>query len=240
MNARQGLHIQATQPALVDDQHTTRTIAHLAGVGRRDQAAPLEQFDVLNALKRRLEANAFIDGMHILGKRTARVAYRHRQYFPLEPACLAGRCRALMALQGKTVQRFLVQAVLARHHFCAYELAEHGFAESTRNGRAMVVAKPRLLRKRTGTAHGHAGHGLDTGGNHHIHGPRHDRLRSKMNRLLRRSALPIDARARHRLGQLRRQHRIARHVARLLAHLADTSHEHIVDGARIGVDSVHQ
>ena len=184
MNARQGLHIQATQPALVDDQHTTRTITHLAGVGRRDQAALLKQFDVLNAFKRRLEANAFIDGMHILGKRTARVAYRHRQYFPLEPARLAGRCRALMALQGKTVQRFLVQAVLARHHFCAYELAEHGFAESTRNGRAMVVAKPRLLRERTGTAHGHAGHGLDTGGDHHIHGPRHDRLRSKMNRLL--------------------------------------------------------
>jgi hypothetical protein len=61
-----------------------------------------------------------------------------------------------------------------------------------------------------------------------------------VQRLLRGAALPVDARARHALRQLRCEHCIARDVAGLLPDLADAAHDDVVDERRVCVRARHQ
>jgi hypothetical protein len=61
----------------------------------------------------------------------------------------------------------------------------------------------------------------------------HDRLRGEVQRLLARSAGPVDRGARDALGPARGQHRIASDIARLIPDLGDTAPDHVVDDLRI-------
>ena len=50
--------------------------------------------------------------------------------------------------------------------------------------------------------------------------------------------MAVNAGAGHRFGQPGGQHHIARHIAGLLAHLADAAQKHIVHSGRVGVDAL--
>ena len=72
------------------------------------------------------------------------------------------------------------------------------------------------------------------GGDDHVLGPAHHRLRSEMQRLLRAAALPVDADRRDAVGEVGRHHHVAADVEALLADLADAAGNHVLD--RRGID----
>ncbi len=86
-----------------------------------------------------------------------------------------------------------------------------------------------------GRAHRHPAHALDAGSDDAILRSAHHRLRGELDRLLARSALAVDGDRRRALAQmLGREHRVAPDLHRLLAALADATHDHIVHG--LGID----
>ena len=82
-------------------------------------------------------------------------------------------------------------------------------------------------------AHGRVGHGLDAAGDGDVVGPGHDALGGEVHRLLRGAALAVDGGGGHRLGPPGRQHGVAADVERLLGHLHDAAHDHVVDQGRV-------
>jgi len=68
----------------------------------------------------------------------------------------------------------------------------------------------------------------------------HHRLGGEVDGLLRGTALPVDGGPRYRHGELRRQHRVAADVHRLLADLHHAPHENVLDEGRIGARAIDQ
>ena len=66
--------------------------------------------------------------------------------------------------------------------------------------------------------------------------PRDHTLRGEVRGLLRRPALPVDRRRRHRLGEAGGEHRVAADVRGLLADLHDAAHDHVLD--QLGIELV--
>jgi hypothetical protein len=178
--------------------------------------------------------------VHLAAGLPVGVEHCHGKDFVLECTRLGGRCCALVAEQGVLVEFVFAQAVFLGHHFCADKLAENLIVVALVDVGALVKTHVGFLRQHRGAEHGHAGHGLDTCGNDHVHAAGHDGLRGKVNGLLRGAALAVDRRARHRLGQLGGQNCVARHVGGLFADLAHTTHEHVFHQRGVCAGAVDQ
>jgi hypothetical protein len=228
--------LTSDNPRSEDPQHIVQQM--LAGMEQPDKA--LQQLDRANALQAGVSADAFVSGVHFASGLTFGVEDRHRQDFVFEGARLGRRGGTLVAEQGVAVEIVFAQAVFLGHHLGADKLAEHLVVVALVDLGALVETHVGFLRQHGGAEHGHAGHGLDTGGDHHIHAARHHGLCGKVNRLLGRTALAVDGGAGHRLGQLGGQHRVAGHVGRLLADLAHATHEHVFDQGRVCARAVNQ
>ena len=238
MDARQRLHAERLESFVVDDHDAGGAVGDLTGRRRGDAAAFLQQLHAANRFETRIEANTFVDAMQFF----AAVGQRDldRQHFGFERAALGGGDRALMTVECVLVEHVFRQVELLRHHLGAHELAELDVGIAFFHLRALRRAEAVLRRQLRGQAHRHAAHAFHARGDHHVHRARHHGLRGEVQRLLRRAALPVDARARHALRQLRSEDGVARDVAGLLADLADAAHDHVVDQRRVGVRALHQ
>ena len=240
VDARQRRHTQRLQAALVDHQQAAGAVADLAGVGRADHAAGLQQLDRRDRLQRHVEADAFIHRMQLAVCGTVLKAHRQRHDLIAEPPGLRRCDGTLVAEQREGVQVVARQPVLARQRLGPGKLAEGHVAITRPHPRAQAGAQPGLLGQRAGREHRHPRHRLHPTGNDDVHRPGHHRLRREVQRLLRGAALPVDRRRGHRLRQPRRQHRIARHVARLLPRLPDAAPYHVINGRRVHPAARHQ
>ena len=145
-----------------------------------------------------------------------------------------------MAREGVFVELVLGQAIFFDHHLGAQELAEIGARVTIVNCLAHIAAHAVFGGQRAWHAHRHAAHALDAGGDHDVHGARHHCLGRKLQGLLRGAALAIDRGARHALREFGRQHRVAGYVGRLLASLADATHDDVFDQHRIDAGAGNQ
>ena len=96
-------------------------------------------------------------------------------------------------------------------------------------GVARAHARPVGVGARGTRAERHAAHRLDAARDDDVGVTGEHRLRGERGGLLARSALPVDGRARHGLGEARGEHGVAGDVVALLADLADASADHVVD-----------
>ena len=83
-------------------------------------------------------------------------------------------------------------------------------------------------------------HQLDTAGDDHVVRTGDDPLGCERHGLLARSALAVDCGAGHRVGEARREHRVARDVHRLATDLRQAPANHVVDQERIEVVAVRE
>src|SRR6202035_4405051 len=101
--------------------------------------------------------------------------------------------RTSMALQGKVIELVTAETIFVSHHLCALELIKCLDPVARLYPRAERTDADFLLRMQSEIrAHGHTSHTLDTGGDDNVLGAAHHRLRGKMDRLLRGSALAVD------------------------------------------------
>ncbi len=214
------------------DHHPRRAVADLRGVGGGDHPAFGEQLDRLDALERRIMADALVGAVQFgaLG----RFDFERDDFVGKGPG-RSRRRRAAMAFKRELVELIAVEAMLARQHLGAHELAELDVRITGFLTRALRLAQPGLREQRAGRAHRHAGHRFDAGGDHHVLRARQHRLGGELDRLLRRSALAVDGDGGDAFRQLRRQHRATPDLEALLAALADTAHDDVVN--RLGVDA---
>ncbi len=191
-DARQRLHAQRLEPVLVDDHHARGAVADLAGGRRRQLAAfGIDQLHALHAFQRHIEADAFVDGVHL------RLAVGggdfQRQDLVLEGAGLGRGDGLLLAVIAELVELVLRQVVFLGHHLGAHELAELDAGITLFLVRALGAAEAVLGRQHHRQAHRHAAHAFHAGGDHAIHRPAHHGLRREVQRLLRGAALPVHA-----------------------------------------------
>ena len=85
-----------------------------------------------------------------------------------------------------------------------------------------------------------AAHGLHAAGDGEVVVARHHTRGREVDGLLGRPALAVDGRGRDRLGQSRRHPGVAGHVGGLLAHLADTAADDVVDALGVDPGVVHE
>ena len=239
MDARQRRQPMCLQRPLAHHQHPGRTVANLAGIGRRNHPAFLQQLHRANAFQRRIAANALVHAMH--HRLVIRPVHRQRQNLLRKRARQRGRRRALVAAQRVTVQLVAAIAIFLRHHLRAGKLAERRHAIPRLNARAKRPrANARLGMQREIAAHRHPRHALHPSGDHHILRARHHRLGGKLQRLLGRPALPVDRHRRNAIRQPRRQHRMPANLEALLPRLRHAAHHHIVHRQRINPGPLHQ
>ena len=153
---------------------------------------------------------------------------------------LARLGRLFMAVQGEPVEIFLGKAMFLGDHLRAHELAEHDIRIGFLQPRAFVIAHPFLHVERGGGTHRHAGHGLDTIGDHDILRTAHHRLRRELHRLLRAAALPVDRHRRHAFRQTGGQHGVAADMHGLFAALHHAAGDNVFDGLGIDPRARHQ
>ena len=162
----------------------------------------------------------------------------HRNDFIVKGTGFDRLDRLLVAFQREFVQILTGKAMLLDQHFSAHELAELdtgiGFLQSLRH----VGAEAGILEQFEGGAHRHPGHAFDAVRQNHVLGTGHDALRRKLDRLLRRAALPVDRDRGNAVRQFRSQHRVATNVAALFAALHDAAGDHILDRAGVKIIAV--
>ena len=78
-----GLHAQGFQAAFIHHHDTRGAIANLAGIGRGDDAAFLQELHALNAFQGGVSADAFVGGVHLARGMAFGVEHGHRQDFVL-------------------------------------------------------------------------------------------------------------------------------------------------------------
>ena len=150
-----------------------------------------------------------------------------------EAALVAGDRCTLLALGAELVEVLAGEAVL---------VGDHVGADSLRREAGLGVAVELLLGEgeahalHDGCAHRRSGHDLDAGGDHHVVGTGDDALRGEVHRLLAGAALAVDGGGGDRFGPTRGEHGVAADVERLLTHLHDAAHDHVVD--QCGVEIV--
>ncbi len=183
VDARERSHAQRLQAVGVDHHHPRGAVADLAGRGRAQQAALQDRLHARDPFERGVETDAFVDRVQVL------VAVGQGDGdgndFVLKRVGLGRRGRLAVTVERVQVQRVLGQAVLARHHFRAGELAELdiGIAFGDAGG-GVVAPHSGLFGQGRGGEHRHAGHVLDAGRDHDILNAAHHRLGCEVQRLL--------------------------------------------------------
>ena len=231
VDARQRGQAVGLQRRFGHHQHRRGTIADLARRSRGDRAIGREQLDAGDAFQRRIEADAFVDGVQ---RCTFGGFDIHADDFLVERARLGRGNRLQVAIISEPVEIVLGEAVLLDDHLGAHELAEVDTRPLRLDPVGLVVEAFLHVQRDVG-AHRHAGHAFNTAGDHHVLRSAHHGLGCKLDRLLAGAALAIN---RHRRGRLReqlaRQHAHAANLHRLLARLTDAAGHHIIDG--LGID----
>jgi len=197
-----------------------------------------DQLDALDAGEAGVEADALVDGVGV--GRTVGAGDLQRDDLVLEFSGLRRGDGALVAVIGVLVEFVLRQAVFLGHHLRTRELGEHDVRVVLLDARALVGAKSRFCGEHARRAHRHPRHGFDAGGDHAVHGAGHHGLRREMQRLLRRTALPVDRRAGHAFRQLRCHDGVARDVVGLFAGLHHAAHDHVLDLVGGGAGALDQ
>src|SRR5579859_2974526 len=111
----------------VDDQHGSRAVADLAGVGGGDDPAVLEGSHRTDRFQGGIAANALIMHMDMLV--ACRVLHRNGNDLVIESPGIDSRHGTPVAFKREPVERFAVESIFGRHHLRAGELAELGDAE---------------------------------------------------------------------------------------------------------------
>ena len=238
MDPRHRRQVVLLQRLLRDDHHARGAVADLAGGGRGDPAALLQQLHRAHAVQADVEADAFVDV--VADDLAFLVQAVDGQDLVLEGAALRGRDGALVGEVAELVELILGQAVLSGDHLGAHELAELDVGIALFHPRALRNAEAFLGGQRHRQAHRHAGHALDARGDHDVLGAAEHALGGEVQRLLRGAALAVDRGARHAFRKLGREHRVARDVGGLLAHLHHAAHHHVLDGRGIDAGAIHQ
>mmetsp|Transcript_4971 Transcript_4971/g.9175 ORF Transcript_4971/g.9175 Transcript_4971/m.9175 type:complete len:215 (-) Transcript_4971:12-656(-) len=129
------------------------------------------------------------------------------------------------------VHRLPANAVLDVHHLRTYELAESPGACVVPCLDVVVVGSAEALGHVT--THGDTRHTLDTSGNDNILSAAHDGLSSKVQCLLRTTALPVNSGAGNSLRKLTRQNALSSQIEGVLPRLAHTTEDNIIDQGRV-------
>ena len=215
-----------------NNQRSRGAIANLRAGGCGDGAALLQQLHASNAFERRVKTDAFIDKVHFLAFGRFNL---NADNFTLEMPSLGRRLGAAVAFQRKGIEIILGEAVLLDDHFSAGELAEHDAGEFFFEPGRFIMAKAFLHEQCRDRTHRHARHAFDAAGEHDILRSRHDGLRGKHHRLLRRTALAINGDRGNAVGKLGGEHGVAAQIHRLLATLRNAARDDIVDRAGVEI-----
>ena len=233
VDARQRGEAVRLERRFAHHQHRRGTVADLARRSRGDRAIGREQLDARDAFQRRIETDAFIDGVQ-LGAFGGLDFHRHD--LALEGAGLGRGNRAFVAGEREAIEIVLGEAVLLDDHLGAHELAELDAGILGLQLGRHVVAEAFLHVEGGVRAHRHAAHAFHAAGDHHILHAAHDGLRGELDRLLAGTALTVDGDGGGGLRQvLCGQHAHAADLHRLLARLRDAAGDDVVD--RLGIDA---
>ncbi len=171
-------------------------------------------------------ARAFVEG-----------GVTQRDDLALEPPFGAGPDRPFVGLDRELFHRLAGDSPLLGDQFGPAEL-RHLLGPVTIDptpARRERVGEAELLRdghRRGDRDHAHV---LDATGDDEVLRAAHDSLRGEVHGLLGRAALPVDRRARHLLGETRREPTGAGDVAGLRTDRVDAAEHDVVDGRRIEV-----
>ena len=119
----------------------------------------------MDALERRVEADAFVD-------RVAGLAFGRLDFQPddlvLEVAALGCGGGALVAFQREFVEPVAGETVFLGDHLGAHELRELDAGIACLLPRRFRLAEPGLMEQHAGGTHRHPRHALDAGGDHDV------------------------------------------------------------------------
>jgi len=182
-----------------------------------------------------VRSDAFIAREHLAGLAAVVSTERHRHDLVGEPSRVGVGRGPLLALERERVHVVATDAEFVGQHLRDPELdAERVVGVIEERGAERADAATRIRR------HRHPCHRLDPAGNREVVGTGQHALGDEVHCLLRRSALPIDARRRHLPRQTGRHPRVARDVAALLPHLADAAADDVVDQRGVEVVTLDQ
>jgi hypothetical protein len=135
--------------SLADDQHARCAIADLAGIGRADLAALLDQPHTTDALDRGIEPQPFLDDVAFFV--SVDIAHREGQDIAIEGARADRGSALLVARQREPVELVPAEPSFVRDHLRTEELAEGLDAEACLHLLApRPLAQPRVIASVTG------------------------------------------------------------------------------------------
>src|ERR1700728_501288 len=239
MNSGQWSEIVCLERFIIDHQDPRSPVADLARIGRRDHPALLQRPDRPYRYHGSVVANTLVLGIHF----ALAVAQldRERNYFIGKRPILSRRGRTSMTLESECVEIRPHEAVLFRNHLRTPKLTEVTGSKSILDPLAEgSYPDSRLLGQRDIRTHRNPRHALHACRDDHVLSARHDRLRRKMDRLLGRSALPIDRDAGDALRKLRRENGIPSHGESLFTHRRDAPKDDILYDRRIDSGAIDE
>ena len=206
-------------------------VADLARDRGRQPAALSERRQRPHPLQRGVTAGTLVDGHPV-----------DRFGLGIETALVDGLDRSAMALQRVDLHVLAADVPLLCDHLRAPEL-RHLLGAVTlnpalRSGEGIGVTQ-RLGRDQR-SADGHHRHVLHASGDNHVVDSGLDRHCGEADRLLARSALPVDRHARHGFGQTRRQPARAGDITGVGADVVEVAEDHILHGHGIDVGASQQ
>ena len=224
---------------LAHDQGAARGIRQGRRVARGDLPIDLRKaqghlFGVEGRLELGERRGGRLGADGLVGVDHAAVGQGHRQQLAREGSGCRGRRRTPVRLGGELVELGAVEVPLGRDQLGRDALVHQPLRVARRDAR---TERRRSLSRR---AERHPAHHLDAGRDDDVVRAGDHALRGEVRGLLARAALAIDRDSGHALVEAGGEQRVARHVAALLAGLADASHQHVVDLHRLQAVALEQ
>ena len=181
-NPRARRQVVVFQRLFRHNQHSRCTIANLAGIGRRNRPAVLQQLDRSDAFGRRIIPDAFIEHVNFCALRGFDL-YADNLF--AKRTSLGSRFGAHVRFVSILVKVLTGEAVFLGDHFCANKLAKHDTRIGFLQTRAFVIAQALFHEQHRGRTHRNARHALNPAGQHNVLSTRHHALGRKLHGLLR-------------------------------------------------------
>mmetsp|Transcript_95088 Transcript_95088/g.246187 ORF Transcript_95088/g.246187 Transcript_95088/m.246187 type:complete len:453 (+) Transcript_95088:229-1587(+) len=247
-----GPETQLAEALLVAHQDCRRAVANLRGRGWGDNPVLKHRLQLGDTVVGCLP-QALILNMHLVRTLAFQQPHLQRNNLVPESSTLRGFHAPFLAKVCKFVELLLGHVIFFGKKLCASELAEvpgikskllqllHRFTIRLKNTFAVGQPMPSLHAVNDASTDRHLRHVLNTSGDHTILCATHHCLTGKVEGLLSRATLPVDARPGHSLRQaLGAENNSATYVASLGTDLAHAPDDHIINVLPIEANLVDQ